>query len=366
MMKLRRIILLIAFLPLLLCCGGKEPIHDLPAPPTPVTPPSGGGEEGGSGEGGGGDTPSGDWDKNRGKKVTPSGTGWTTTQVREGIIFYKFTGKDPITNSMQNVCAVTVDLNNSDYAVKLTYTNPSATTSTVHKNHNAIATMNAGYEAGSIYIRVGTKDKSALPNIKIGDTGVLNWKSEAGFFGNQDRALSIKKADNPLIRPYVSPAESEMSKFISAERNFYYNCTDADIISSSPLLIYDYEPVGETFIDYSYPNWDKLNSEHPQYHQRKRHPRSAVAITEDNRFIMMVVDGRQTNFASGMSAKELTQFFVTNFNPQYALNMDGGGSTAMCVEGLGNKDTHIVDSPIQDNVPGKERARDTHFIIVAK
>ena len=251
MMKLKRIILLIAFLPLLLCCGGKEPIHDLPAPPTPVTPPSGGGEEGGGGEGGGGDTPSGDWDKNRGKKVTPSGTGWTTTQVREGIIFYKFTGKDPITNSMQNVCAVTVDLNNSDYAVKLTHTNPSATTSTVHKNHNAIATMNAGYEAGSIYIRVGTKDKSALPNIKIGDTGVLNWKSEAGFFGNQDRALSIKKADNPLIRPYVSPAESEMSKFISAERNFYYNCTDADIISSSPLLIYDYEPVGETFIDYS-------------------------------------------------------------------------------------------------------------------
>lgn len=368
MMKLRRIILLIAFLPLLLCCGGKEPIHDLPAPPTPVTP--GGGDDEGGGDEGGGQTPAGEWEKNRGKVVTPSGTGWTTTKVREGITFYKFTGTDPITKAAQNVCAIDVDLSNPDYAVQLTYTTPSATTSEVHKAHNAIATMNAGYEAGSIYIRVGNKNKSSLPNIEIGSTGVRNWKSEAGFFGDCNRTLSIKKAET-LRRPYISPESSEMSKFISAERSFYYNSTEPDIISSSPLLIYDYEPVGETFIDYSYPNWEKLNTEHPQYHQRYRHPRSAIAITENNHFIMMVVDGRQTKSshnpkAAGMSAKELTQFFVANFNPQYALNMDGGGSTAMCVEGLGDKDTHVVDSPIQDNVPGKERARDTHFIIVAK
>ena len=247
MMKLKRIILLIAFLPLLLCCGGKEPIHDLPAPPTPVTP--GGGDDEGGGDEGGGQTPAGEWEKNRGKVVTPSGTGWTTTKVREGITFYKFTGTDPITKAAQNVCAIDVDLSNPDYAVQLTYTTPSATTSEVHKANNAIATMNAGYEAGSIYIRVGNKNKSSLPNIEIGSTGVRNWKSEAGFFGDCNRTLSIKKAET-LRRPYISPESSEMSKFISAERSFYYNSTEPDIISSSPLLIYDYEPVGETFIDY--------------------------------------------------------------------------------------------------------------------
>lgn len=365
MMKLKRIILLIAFLPLLLSCGGKKITHDLPAPTRPTVPTEQ--EGGGEGEGGGGEVtpPAGDWEKNRGKVVTPSGTGWTKTTVREGITYYAFSGTDPITKVAQNVCAIDLDLSNAKYAVKLAYSAPSATTSAVHAKYKAIATMNAGYEAGSIYIRIDGKDKSSLPNQVIGDTGISNWKSEAAFFCDGERTLSIKTAEE-LIRPYVSPSSDKMAAYISSQRNFYFNCPEKYVISSSPMLIDDFKPVGETFIDEGYPNWSKLNSEHPQYHQRKRHPRSAVALTENNHLILMVVDGRQSKFAEGMSAKELTQFFVANFNPQYALNMDGGGSTAMCVEGLGNASTHVVDVPINDNKKGNERARDTHFIIVAK
>ena len=95
-----------------------------------------------------------------------------------------------------------------------------------------------------------------------------------------------------------------------------------------------------------------------------RHPRTAVALTENGHLILIVVDGRQTN-RSGFSARELTRFLVKWFNPQYALNLDGGGSTAMCVEGLGDS-RNIVNSPIQDNEPGRERARDTHIVILAK
>lgn len=36
-----------------------------------------------------------------------------------------------------------------------------------------------------------------------------------------------------------------------------------------------------------------------------------------------------------MSAKELTQFIRKYFNPAYALNLDGGGSTTMWVKGEG-------------------------------
>ena len=365
-MKLKRIILLCVILPLLLGCGGKKVTVDLPAPPNPHTPttPSGG-DEGGEGGEGGGSTTVGEWEKNRGKIVTPSGAGWTSTVVREGITFYKFSGTDPVTSAAQNVCAIDVDLSNNKYAVKLAYSSPSVTTSAVHARENAIATMNAGYEKGSIYIRINGRDYSGLPNTEIGTTGVRNWKSEAGFFADGERSISIRAVEE-LIRPYVSPSSDKMSAYINAQRNAYLKSTEKYVISSSPMLIKDYQPVGETFIDYTISNWSKLNSEEPQYHQRHRHPRSAVGLTENNHFIMMVVDGRQSKFAEGMSAKELTQFFVVNFNPQYALNMDGGGSTAMCVEGLGNASTHVVDSPIQDNKPGNERARDTHFIIVAK
>ena len=359
-MKQRRLILLAVALPLLFSCGGKDNIINIPPPPTPVKP-----NPGGNPGQGGGDKPTGPWEANRGKVVTPSGTGWTKKTVREGITYYAFSGKDPVTGVSQNVCAIDLDLTNDSYAVQLTYSAPATFTSNVHAKYNAIATMNAGYEAGSIFIRVGGQNKSILPNLEIGDTKVSNWKSEAGIFCDGGRSISIQAAEQ-LIRPYVSPSSDKMSAFISAERSFYYGKDEPYVISSSPMLVKDYEPVGETFIDMSYPNWSKLNTEHPQYHQRKRHPRSAVGLTENKHFIMIVVDGRQSGTAEGMSAKELTQFFVKNFNPQYALNMDGGGSTAMCVEGLGKADTHVVNVPINDNKKGNERARDTHFIIIEK
>ena len=369
-MKLQRSFWILAILSLLLCGCGDKGGPDLPPPdynpgggtvdpgedpgeePTPTTPP-------------------GEWEANRGKIVTPSGTGWTSKTVREGITYYAFSGTDPVSGVKQCVYAVDVDLSNPAYAVKMTYSSPTLTTSTVHKNNNSIATVNAGYEAGSIYIRVDGKDKSALPNAYIGSTGVRNWKSEAGLFFNGERSMRIDKAET-LIRPYVSPDASEMTAFIKKERQFYSKSTDKYILSSSPMLIDDFNPVGETFIDYTISSWSSLNSEEPQYHQRKRHPRTAVALTENNHFIMLVVDGRQTNTGRyGMSAKELTKFFVQNFNPQYALNLDGGGSTAMCVTGLPDasyvdKSRLLVSSPIQDNKPANERARDTHIIIVAK
>jgi len=375
-MNFKRIYAYVILIPLLaLSCGGNK-IHVEVPPPDPIVNPDdgggsgeGGGSGSGTGEGGGTGTgtgvPSGEWDKNRGKVVTPSGAGWTSSTVRDGIIYYAFTGTDPVTGVKQNVRAVSVDLTKTDYQIKLVRSAPAVKTSEVHSREGAIATMNAGYEAGSIYIRVNGTAFSVIPNTEIGTTGVRNWKSEAAFFGDRGRGVAIRPADDPLIRPYQSPEKSQMSTFIRTERNYYASCTEADVISSSPLLVYDYWPVGETFIDTSISNWSSLNTEEPQYHQRKRHPRSAIGITEDKRFIMLVVDGRQNSLSLGMSAKELTLFFVKNFNPQYALNMDGGGSTAMCVEGLGNASTHVVNSPIQDNIPGNERARDTHFVITA-
>lgn len=58
-------------------------------------------------------------------------------------------------------------------------------------------------------------------------------------------------------------------------------------------------------------------------------------MTEDKDLLLVTIDGRWAGKAEGMSAKEVTLFLKKHFNPQYALNMDGGGSTTMYVKGKG-------------------------------
>ena len=326
-MNLRKALILFAILsPLLFqSCGGKDPINELPPPSKPEDP------EGGSG-----------------KEVTPLGEGWTATAVDDGVIYYSFSGIDGISGAKQEVFAVDVDLNNPKYQVKLVYTSPRTTTSTAFKRYNAIAAMNANYEPGSIYIRVGGVEYSNLPNITIGDTKVPNWKSEGAFAGDGERGVQLFFAGSSKRDGRISGIKGHtVAEAVSMQRDFYTSTSTTempDLISSAPMLIDNFEKVGDTFCDFSInmTQVNKLDGEDPERHQRVRHPRSAVALTENGHFIMLVVDGR-TNYSNGMNCRELTRFLVKWFNPQYALNMDGGGSSAMCVKGEGDPSTHVVN-----------------------
>lgn len=359
-MNLRKALIIFAILPPLLVssCGGKDPINELP-PPTPIDNP-GGGEEGGAG-----------------KEVTPLGEGWTAKAVDDGIVYYSFSGVDEISKLKQEVFAVDVDLNNSKYQVKLAYTSPRTTTSAAFKRFGAIAAMNANYEPGSIYIRVAGDVKSELPNVTIGDTGVPNWKSEAAFACDGERGVQIFFAGSSKRDGRITGIKGHtVSEAVGMQRTFYSTTSKTemyDLISSAPMLIDNFEKVGETFCDYSLSSSavNKLNGEDPDRHQRVRHPRSAVAVTENGHFIMLVVDGR-TNYSNGMTCRELTRFMAKWFNPQYALNMDGGGSSSICVKGEGDPSTHVVNYPVND-VSDKtmrdhthERTRDVHFVILKK
>lgn len=363
-MNMKRLLWAALLLSLMLGGCAKKAVPELPPPsynPDAVTPvdPDADDEEVDGGEGEGGEvvppTPTGDWEKNRGKIVRPTGEGWTSKTIDEGIVYYTFDGKDDISGQVEQAFVIDLDLSNPNYEVHLTYTTPSTATSNVFKAHNAVVTMNAGYELGSIFVRSNGILKSMLQNIEISNTGVPNWKSEAAFYGDGERNLRI--------------AFSGKGMTVKDQRTYYLSTTDPDVVSSAPMLVDDYNPVGETFCDYTIPaaTVNKLNSEDPQRHQRVRHPRVAVALTEDNHFIMFTVDGRN-NYSKGMSCRELTRFLVKHFNPQYALNMDGGGSTTLCVEGEGDPTTHVVNYPCDNNKydHAGERARDTHFVIVRK
>ena len=371
-MKLKRIFLLVVLMPLLLAgCGGKDPEGggELP-PPTPVNP---------GGGGGGGDTPgeTHPWDANRGKVVRPkAGNGWTVTAIEDGITYYAFNGTESVSGAKQHIYVTDIDMS-KPYAVKLMYYNSTTTASTVFAQENAIACINGGYEKVALYLKVNGSTISTISASTIGSTGVPQWKSEAAIYLNQDQDVRIEFTGKDMT---LNQWRTTYAARASSEKTF---------MTSAPMLIDDFEPVGEQFCDkhpksaYIDKDGKDSNSENPFVHQGSNsNPRTAIAKTEDNHVLFIVVDGRRTGFATGISAKNLTKFLVNNFNPQYALNLDGGGSSTMCVKGQGDPETHVVNYPCDNrSEPGKDgspqekagvpdhagqRPRDTFFVVVKK
>lgn len=90
-------------------------------------------------------------------------------------------------------------------------------------------------------------------------------------------------------------------------------------------------------------------------HCTTRHPRTAVGLSKDGRTLLMaVVDGRQTA-SVGMTCNELGKLLV-DVGASTALSLDGGGSSAMFVAGLG-----VVSLPSD----GKERVVANHLAVLA-
>lgn len=63
------------------------------------------------------------------------------------------------------------------------------------------------------------------------------------------------------------------------------------------------------------------------------HPRSAVGISRDGRYlILMTVDGRQPGYSEGASTAETAEW-LRKLGAYNGLNLDGGGSTTLVIEG---------------------------------
>lgn len=63
-----------------------------------------------------------------------------------------------------------------------------------------------------------------------------------------------------------------------------------------------------------------------------RAPRTALGITSDDHLLMVTVDGRSPRESRGMTLRELGAF-MASLGAADAINLDGGGSTTMVVEG---------------------------------
>jgi uncharacterized protein YigE (DUF2233 family) len=115
-------------------------------------------------------------------------------------------------------------------------------------------------------------------------------------------------------------------------------------VSGWPMLVRDCAPLTATQL----PGSDAFT--------RAPHPRTAVGASSDGKTLYLVVaDGRRTGIP-GMKLDELAKFMYEELGTCAAINLDGGGSTAMWVT------DKIVNRPAD----GRERPVGDHLAIVLK
>ena len=96
------------------------------------------------------------------------------------------------------------------------------------------------------------------------------------------------------------------------------------IIGGGPMLIKD----GKIFVDYIDEKLKPIAG---------KNPRTAVGYTKDNNLVIVTVDGREeTSVGAGLF--EIAEI-MRSFECEYAMNLDGGGSSVMQING------RIVNSP---------------------
>ena len=144
----------------------------------------------------------------------------------------------------------------------------------------------------------------------------------------------IQSSSNPLVIPeggyvIVAPYRS-LEPFLKESKVEVEINTIPDwknmkhIISGGPYLVKD----SEIFVDMSAEKLGAIGG---------KNPRTAIGYTKDNHLIMVAVDGRE-NQSVGMTLMQLASF-MKSIGCTNAINLDGGGSTVMYVNG------QVVNNP---------------------
>ena len=262
------------------------------------------------------------------------------------------------------------------------------TITTIAKNNNAIVALNGTYfkpqtgvplgtlminqkmYTGPIYDRVAMgifDDSFDIARIQLDATVKGSGKTIKVNNINQPRMLSthvlvytpewgkyspaapkygvgLRVIDNKITKASANAIEiPENGYVISGPKSILYNLLDKKdvdlsiktnpdwdgvkhIISGGPYLVKN----GEVFVDMTAQKLQAIGG---------RNPRSAIGYTKDNNFIFVAVDGREGS-SIGMTLMELANF-MQSIGCVGAINLDGGGSTVMYVNG------RVVNKPQQ-------------------
>lgn len=107
------------------------------------------------------------------------------------------------------------------------------------------------------------------------------------------------------------------------------------ILGAGPYLVKD----GEIYLDTTDEKLQAISG---------KNPRSAIGFKNDGTFIMVTIDGRE-QASIGMTLKELARF-MKEIGCEYAMNFDGGSSSALYVKGKIANSAHNKEGVAVSNV----------------
>ncbi len=171
-------------------------------------------------------------------------------------------------------------------------------------------------------------------NLGFGDVVTGTIKEITGTYGKGDNEIPengfVISATGTAISKAFDTAKvgDEVTITIGIDEKWQ----DADfIMAAGPLL------VNNGKVELSMPNDASFAA--------SRHPRTAVGIDATGQNVFFVtVDGRQTGHSLGSNLKDLGEYMIS-LGANYAINLDGGGSTTMVVREIGTNTPKLVNKP---------------------
>jgi len=89
-------------------------------------------------------------------------------------------------------------------------------------------------------------------------------------------------------------------------------------------------------------------------------PRTAIGLNRNGRYvILVVVDGRQPFYSDGATFAQLAQLMIDQ-GAYIAMSLDGGGSSTLVMEAENGRPV-VMNSPIDNYIPGRERPVANHL-----
>lgn len=253
---------------------------------------------------------------------------WKKEKITSGVNLKTFKFHKSLFNSNQNVSILEIKQKRGlsfdlGYDPRILHK-----TSDFGKQNDALAALNGTFfdiaNGGSVdYIR---SDGIVINENRLSKSGIRA--------GHQQSALVFNKGKLSLEK-------------WNGKQDWEQSLEGEDIMVSGPLLILNRDV-------------EKLDTANA--FNKTRHPRTAVAITKNNRVLLITVDGRNENSA-GMSLFELTKL-LRWLNANDAINLDGGGSTALWINNY--METGLVNFPSDNKKWDHEGERKVANVVLLK
>jgi exopolysaccharide biosynthesis protein len=203
-------------------------------------------------------------------------------------------------DSWQFINLIEIDAD-ANWECTIAFTDEKKGTTALAIEHDALLAVNAGF--------FDVKNGGSVSYLKV-DGEVVDSISRSGRM--IDGGVFATAPVGDIVIDWSQPIE-----FYTDDR--FYD----DVLLSGPMLIKDGRPVPQdtsrTFVT-------------------NRHPRTCACLDDEEDLWLITIDGRNEQ-AAGMSLLELQEYLAT-LNCLQAVNLDGGGSTTMWINGKG-----IVNHP---------------------